>query len=117
MPATTTQAEREPRPAQPAPPVKAPPCPAELSNCARVAGEIVYVERVDPDGDGDAHFVLLSDESITGPGVSVVDVRKDLRPRPLPEPGDALAAAGPVYAGSFGQRQVEAVAVRVARAD
>jgi hypothetical protein len=27
-----------------------------------------------------------------------------------------LAAAGPVYEGSYGQRQIEAVAIRVARA-
>lgn len=95
--------------------LRPPACPAELGNCERAGGEIAFVERVDPDGDGDAHFVLLSDESVTGPGITVVDVPADLRPRPLPGPGDLLAAAGPVYPGSFGQRQIEAVAVRVAR--
>ena len=73
------------------------------------------MERVDPDGDGDAHFVLASRESITGPGISVVDVRRDLRPSPLPGPGDRLSAAGRVQTGSYGQRQIEAVAVRVTR--
>ena len=29
-----------------------------LSNCAEASGSVIYVERVDPDGDGDAHFVL-----------------------------------------------------------
>jgi hypothetical protein len=72
------------------------------------------VERVDPDGDGDAHFVLASREGITGPGISVVDVRRDLRPRPLPAPGDRLSAAGLVQRGSYGQRQIEAVSVTVA---
>jgi hypothetical protein len=77
-------------------------------------GTIAYVERVDPDGDGDAHFVLLDDRGITGPGITVVDVAADLRPRPLPGPGDELSAAGPVQEGSFGQRQIEAVRVNAA---
>jgi hypothetical protein len=72
------------------------------------------VERVDPDGDGDAHFVLASPDGITAPGISVVDVRRDLRPKPLPGPGDRLSAAGLVQRGSYRQRQIEAVAVAVA---
>jgi hypothetical protein len=71
---------------------------------------------VDPDGDGDAHFVLASRESVTLPGVSVIDVRVDLRPHPLPGPGDRISAAGPVAIGSYGQRQVEAQVLNVARA-
>jgi hypothetical protein len=90
-------------------------CPADLAGCRTASGRIVYVERVDPDGDGDAHFVLASREGITARGISVVDVRRDLRPRPLPGPGDRLSAAGRVQTGSYGQRQIEAVAVRVAR--
>ena len=100
---------------QASPSLPAPPCPDDAGNCARATGRIVYVERVDPDGDGDAHFVLLSDESITAPGVSVIDVAAGLRPDPLPRPGDELAAVGPVYRGSHGQRQIEAIAVRVGR--
>ena len=69
---------------------------------------------MDPDGDGDAHFVLASRQGITSPGISVIDVRRDLRPRPLPGPGDRLSAAGRVQVGSYGQRQIEAVAVTVA---
>ena len=108
-----------------APPEAAPPpperplrrarCPAELGGCRSVAGRILYVERVDPDGDGDAHFVLASREAVTAPGISVVDVRRDLRPRPLPGPGDRLGAAGRVQVGSYGQRQIEAVAITFAR--
>ena len=61
-----------------------------------------------------AHFVLVSRESITGPGLSVIDVKKSLRPSPLPGPGDWISAAGPVEEGSYGQSQIEAVRVRVA---
>jgi hypothetical protein len=91
-------------------------CPPELGNCRTATGRIVYVERVDPDGDGDAHFVLASRQSITLPGLSVIDVRKSLRPHPLPGPGDRISAAGPVYHGSYGQKQIEAIELHVARA-
>jgi hypothetical protein len=89
-------------------------CPAGAGNCRSAEGRILYVERVDPDGDGDAHFVLASDESVTAPGISVIDVRRGLRPRPLPGPGDLIAAAGPVHRGSYGQRQIQADVIRVA---
>jgi hypothetical protein len=86
-------------------------CPAGLAGCLQVSGTIVYVERVDPDGDGDAHFVLADTAGITGTGITVVDVRPDLRPQPLPGIGDHLSAAGPPETGSYGQRQVAAVAL------
>ncbi len=119
----TTAAPAEPRAVAPAPksPRPKPPrplqCQAGSDNCRAAAGRIVYVERVDPDGDGDAHFVLVSRESITGPGISVIDVRRDLRPSPLPGPGDWISAVGPVYEGSYGQHQIEAVRIRVQRRD
>ena len=90
-------------------------CPPDLSNCRTASGRIVYVERVDPDGDGDAHFVLISHASITLPGLSGIDVEKSLRPHPLPGPGDRISAAGPVYQGSYGQRQIQAIELHVAR--
>jgi hypothetical protein len=88
-----------------------PSCGPGATNCATASGTILYVERVDPDGDGDAHFVLLSDASITAPGISVIDVERRLRPHPLPGPGDLVAAAGPVYPGSYGQDQIQATEV------
>jgi hypothetical protein len=100
------------RPERPEPRAR---CPAGLAGCRTASGRIVHVERVDPDGDGDAHFVLASREAVTAPGISVIDVRRDLRPHPLPGPGDRLSAAGRVQVGSYGQRQIEAVAVEVAR--
>jgi hypothetical protein len=84
-------------------------CPAGVEGCRTASGRIIYVEAVDPDGDGDAHFVLASREGISAPGVSIIDVRRDLRPDPLPQVGDRISAAGPVYPGSYGQRQIQAV--------
>ncbi len=90
-------------------------CPPDLAGCRTASGRIVYVERTDPDGDGDAHFVLISREAITAPGLSVIDVKPSLRPSPLPGPGDRISAAGPVYRGSYDQKQIEAVELHVAR--
>ena len=90
-------------------------CPPAASNCRAAVGRIVYVEAVDPDGDGDAHLVLASPQQVSGPGITVIDVERELRPHPLPRAGDLVAAAGPVYRGSYGQRQIEADEIRVRR--
>ncbi len=103
-------AARKPRPAT----VKAARCPAGVPECAETEGRILYVEAVDPDGDGDAHFVLLDSQSISLPGITAIDVRKGLRPDPLPGPGDLVSAAGPVQTGSYGQSQIHALEFNVA---
>jgi hypothetical protein len=116
QPAESAEPAREPTQAAPRDqPLEPARCPPELANCRTASGRIIYVERVDPDGDGDAHFVLTSREAITLPGLSVIDVKKSLRPHPLPGAGDRISAAGPVYRGSFGQKQIEAIELHVAR--
>lgn len=91
-------------------------CPAGLPSCRSAKGRIVYVERVDPDGDGDAHFVIRDPRGITLPGLTAIDVRAGLRPHPLPGPGDLISAAGPVQTGSYGQSQIHALELRVGTA-
>jgi hypothetical protein len=98
------------------PPLRASHCPPAAANCKAASGRIIYVERVDPDGDGDAHFVLDSPQSITLPGISVIDVERNMRPHPLPVEGDRVSAAGPVYRGSYGQSQIHSTELHVARA-
>ncbi len=88
-------------------------CPAGLPSCRSAEGRIVYVERVDPDGDGDAHFVIADSQGITLPGLTAIDVRRGLRPRPLPGLGALVSAAGPVQTGSFGQSQIHAIELHV----
>ena len=92
---------------EPAPTVRHAHCDPGLANCAVATGRVLYVEKVDADGDGDAHYVLAGGK-VTAPGLSVIDVEKDLRPRHLPKPGELVSAAGPVYTGSYGQKQIEA---------
>jgi hypothetical protein len=89
-------------------------CPTGLAGCRSVRGRVVYVESVDPDGDGDLHVVLAAG-SITGPGLTAVDVAPELRPKRDPRPGDQVSAAGPVQRGSYGQSQIHAVELHVRR--
>jgi hypothetical protein len=109
---TTTTSAAAPAPEPAGARLPPPPCASGLANCEEASGVVLYVERVDPDGDGDAHVVLASAEGITAPGITVVDIEAELRPDPLPGAGDQVAAAGPVYTGSYGQRQIEATALR-----
>jgi hypothetical protein len=89
-------------------------CEAGRPACRTTEGRIVYVERVDPDGDGDAHFVVADPQAITLRGLTAIDVRRGLRPDPLPGPGDLISAAGPVQTGSYGQSQIHALELHVA---
>lgn len=90
-------------------------CPANVApGCRAVTGRVIFRELVDEDGDGDLH-VGVAAGGITLPGATVIDVNKDLRPRRDPEIGDTVSGAGPVYPGSYGQRQIEAVVFNTAR--
>ena len=42
-------------------------CALRADGCAAVTGRVLYVEAVDPDGDGDAHYVLAGGD-VTAPG-------------------------------------------------
>jgi hypothetical protein len=89
-------------------------CPDDVPGCRAVRGTVVYVESVDPDGDGDLH-VVIDGSSITLPGMTAVDIAPELRPKRDPRVGDRVSAAGPVQVGSYGQDQVHALEFRVRR--
>lgn len=89
-------------------------CEPGRPSCRAAEGRIVFVERVDPDGDGDAHFVIADPQGITLPGLTAIDVRAGLRPDPLPGIGELISAAGPVQTGSYGQSQIHALELHVA---
>jgi len=101
-----------PRPARP---LRAPACRDDIPECARVSGRIVYVERVDPDGDGDLHVVVTDRRGVTLTGLTSIDVSKELRPRRDPRVGERAAAMGPVQTGSYGQSQIHALVFRTRR--
>jgi hypothetical protein len=107
-PEPTRTAER------PAPKPRKARCRSDAGNCRAATGRIVFMEKVDPDGDGDLHLVIAGG-SVTGPGFTVLDVSKDLRPRRDPGIGDIASGAGPVYTGSYGQRQIQVTEVFITR--
>jgi len=108
----TATPEATPRPVRR---LRAPRCRPEVPDCARVSGRIVYVERVDPDGDGDLHVVVTDRHGVTLAGLTSIDVSKDLRPRRDPRVGERAAAMGPVQTGSYGQSQIHALVFRTRR--
>jgi hypothetical protein len=87
-------------------------CPAGVAGCETVRGTIIYVERVDPDGDGDLH-VVVNAGSHTLAGMTAIDVAPELRPRRDPDVGDRASAAGPLQTGSYGQSQIHALEFHV----
>ncbi len=113
-PTAETERTPEPSPRRPRAPLPAAQCPAGLAGCRAVSGRVVYVESVDPDGDGDLHVVLTGGD-VTAPGITAVDVAPALRPRRDPRVGDRASAAGQVQPGSFGQSQIHAVEFHVRR--
>ena len=100
--------------ATPVPDVRRSRCPDDVPGCRAVRGSVLYVESVDPDGDGDLH-VVLDAGSITLPGMTAIDIAPELRPRRDPRIGDRVSAAGPVQTGSYGQDQIHALVLRVRR--
>jgi hypothetical protein len=90
-------------------------CPARATNCAASMGRVIYIESVDPDGDGDLHVVaaVTKGKIVTGAGLTVFDVSKDIRPKKDPELGATVTGAGPVYRGSHGQQQIQVTKFRV----
>jgi hypothetical protein len=111
-PAPRAAPKREPAPAPD--PLVLSHCPAGHPACRTTRGRIVYGEHTDPDGDGDAHFVIVDPQGISLPGITAVDVRRGLRPDPLPGIGELISAAGPVQTGSYGQSQIHALELHVA---
>jgi hypothetical protein len=112
-PTPTATATATPRAERP--PLRAPRCRDDVPKCARTSGRIVFVERVDPDGDGDLHVVVADRRGVTLTGLTAIDVSKELRPRRDPRIGERAAAMGPVQPGSYGQSQIHALWFRTRR--
>ena len=97
-------------------PLARPRCRDGVPECASASGRVLFVERVDPDGDGDLHVVVDDRRrGVTLRGVTAIDVSKELRPRRDPRVGDEASAMGSVQTGSFGQSQIHALEFRVRR--
>lgn len=70
--------------------------------CARVDGRVVYREKLDPDGDGDSHLLVVA-------GVHLVNLkfRGGAGVVRLPDLGRQVVATGLLHDGRFGVPEVE----------
>jgi hypothetical protein len=81
---------------------------AEARRCVRVRGRIAWIQRHDPDGDGDRHLVLVERGH-----VRLVKVPLSAGVGRLPGIGHVVEATGPTLTGASGRSEV--VAGRLAR--
>jgi hypothetical protein len=84
--------------------------PSDWRPCQVVDGRIVYLQRVDPDGDGDLHVLLLSRQSVTGPWLTMLKVPAPLRTGMDPGIGRWVRALGQRFRAEHGENSI-----RVAR--
>ena len=85
-----------------------------MPGCRAVRGTVLYVERVDPDGDGDLH-VVVDAGSITLPGMTAIDIAPTCARAATRASATASAPPARSQTGSYGQSQIHALELRVAR--
>ena len=69
--------------------------------CAHVSGRVVWIQREDPDGDGDRHLVVAGELRLR-----VVKIPKTLPVSRLPGYGKRIDAVGYLALGSSGHPEV-----------
>ena len=70
--------------------------------CRRVAGRVVWIQKRDPDGDGDRHLIVVARLR-----PRIVKVPRDFPLRRLPGRGSWVDATGWVVIGASGHSEVE----------
>jgi hypothetical protein len=71
--------------------------------CVHVTGRVVWIQRHDPDGDGDRHFVVMSRLH-----ARIVKIGREMR-IPLPHLGSRIDAVGYLSEGASGREEVDAI--------
>jgi hypothetical protein len=84
-----------------------------VPNCAAVTGRVLHIQRHDPDGDGDIHLILISKDSLTGPGISLVKIPIDRRPDILPGRLQWVSVVGYTYYGQDGEKNLDMLHLRI----
>ena len=112
---TVTEPAAPPPPKHRARPELSARCPRDATDCRSVRGLVIYVQAVDPDGDGDAHIAVADRRSLTYPGVAVIKLTREMRPSRLPRQADQVAAAGPIQRSSDGSPEIRASVLHVRR--
>jgi hypothetical protein len=77
------------------------------ARCSRVVGRVIWLQRHDPDGDGDRHWLVLSRFH-----VRIVKLKKEVAVTKLPGVGDQLEATGVTGEGASGHTEINAQVLR-----
>jgi hypothetical protein len=77
------------------------------STCAHVKGRVVWIQRRDPDGDGDRHLILMVHLH-----PRIVKIAPDLPVSRLPRLGTRIDVAGYLLVGDSGRPEIEARTLR-----
>lgn len=72
--------------------------------CARVSGRVIWVQKEDPDGDGDRHVILMARLH-----PRIVKFTKDFPLRRLPGIGDRVTSTGWVQTGGSGHQEIDTI--------
>jgi hypothetical protein len=72
--------------------------------CVHVKGRIVWIQRHDPDGDGDRHFIVMARLH-----PRIVKISREFHLPHLPRIGSSIDAVGYVARGGSGHDEVEAI--------
>jgi hypothetical protein len=87
------------------------PCWSDVANagatkhtCAHIEGRIVWVQKHDPDGDGDRHFLVVVLRR-----VRIVKITKELGVTHLPSIGMRVDATGYLMLGGSGHTELDAL--------
>lgn len=72
-----------------------------VARCGWISGRVLWVERDDPDGDGDEHAVVVA-----GSRLVIVKRRRGASADRLPGPGRRLVAVGKVSSGRYGWPEI-----------
>jgi hypothetical protein len=72
--------------------------------CARVRGRVVWIERRDPDGDGDRHLIVVAHRR-----VYIVKVTRKRDVPLLPDIGHRIDAVGYNAMGAHGREELDAL--------
>jgi hypothetical protein len=72
------------------------------ATCARVKGRVVWIQRHDPDGDGDRHLIVMVHFH-----PRIVKVARDLPMSRLPRLGTRIEAVGYLLVGGSGRPEID----------
>jgi hypothetical protein len=79
----------------------------DYRRCVHVKGRVLWIQKRDPDGDGDRHVIVVSRLH-----PRIVNLRRELGVGSLPRIGARVDAVGWLAVGASGHEEIEALSYR-----